>query len=197
VTTETGAWFTEHDVIADRIASLAGSAATAEFPFVVPDDQPAGEIIGEFVDRCLAEERAVTASLVARGSRVLTSAGLVVIILLGLVAITPKTVSGSAAALLGLGLGLMLVSAALGIVCASPKRTIDIDPASVEAKLTDQAWRAKSELARRTVARSQLKVWMSVRALNSRLNRWLRVAVTIHVVGLGAACAAAWVMLIG
>jgi uncharacterized membrane protein YuzA (DUF378 family) len=196
VTTETGTWFSEHDVIANRLASLAGSAETAEFPYVAPTNTPAGEIIGDFVERCLAEERAVTASLEARGFRVLASAGTVVAVLIGLVAIAPTSISGWTSTFLIVGLACLLVSAALAVVCASPKRTVDIDPGSVEAKLTDQAWQARAELARRSVARSQLKVWASIRAVNTRLIGWLRFAVIAHVIGLTVASTAALVIVL-
>lgn len=197
MTTETGTWFTERDAIADRLASLAGSAATAEFPYVIQDETHAGEVMGEFVERCLAEERAMTASLEARGLRLVASAGTVVAVLIGLVALTPKTLSGLSGSLLGVGVGCLLASASLAIVCASPKRALEVDPTSVEAKLSDQFWRAKSEYARRSVARSQLKVWASVRVLNDRLNWWLRMAVVVHVVGLAIMSVGALVLVIG
>ena len=101
----------------------------------------------------------MTASLEARGLRLVASAGTVVAVLIGLVALTPKTLSGLSGSLLGVGVGCLLASASLAIVCASPKRALEVEPTSVEAKLSDQFWRAKSEYARRSVARSQLKVW--------------------------------------
>ncbi len=189
MTTETNTWFAGGDSVSDRLAALAGSAQTAEYPFVTTDDVPAGEVMGEFVERCLAAERRATASLEARGLRVVAASGTIAVVFVGLVALAPKGVPVVTEVLLVLGAGGALLSAAIAIGCASPKRTVDVDPASVEAKLSDQFWRVRSDLARRTVARSQLKVWEAVRALNNRLSRRLRTAVMIHVAGLAMVAA--------
>ena len=52
MTTETGTWFTERDAIADRLASLAGTRLQPSFPYVIQDETHAGEVMGEFVERC-------------------------------------------------------------------------------------------------------------------------------------------------
>lgn len=163
------------------------NSETAEFPFVSPLGTPAGEVIGDFIERCLVDERNVASTLGAQAIRVVTSSGAITVVLIGFVVLTVQSgaipFSFLAGMLLTAGIATFLVAATLAVASASPGRVV-VDPASVERNLSDQWWSAQAGVARRTVARSQLNVWSVLRLQNQRKARWLRTATVIHLIGL-------------
>ena len=141
----------------------------------------------DFIAGLLASEDSRKASLEARGLAVITTAGVLASVLLGLLAAISgsKTLvlpSSAHAPVLASG-SLFVIAAALGILANVPFRYKSVNPSSLTLALTD-LWMDTPRDAELMVASTQVRLYAGARSTNSLKAMFLLTAMTIEVAAL-------------
>lgn len=161
-------------------------------PQAADNAEKGGPVIAAFIVRELETSRAMAASVQARGIAVISSAGTLVTLLLGLVAITTDTTSHmfltSAKYPLCLAAMFLVLAAVAGIITNAPRRGQATDFDSLRPLLGEKLWHVPAGHAEQEVAKVQLNLAHASRQRNSRMARWLLYSIILEI--LGVACLA-------
>jgi hypothetical protein len=156
----------------------------------VSSQETAGVQYGALVIEQLAQERSRQASLEARGVAVVTTSGVLVSLLLGLVAATTSAKSfmlpRAAHGPLVVALGSFVFAAVLGITTNIPLPYLEPTAAALRKLHTLYYWEGAPEIASLRVSESRVGVLARARCLNNWKACAVVVAVIAQVIALGS-----------
>lgn len=143
-------------------------------------------VYSEYIKDQIAEQEARKESIEKRGLAVITTAGTIVSLLFGLVAVltgTDKyTLPSGAEPWLGGALIAFVVAALAGIVTNMPLLYLAVEVPELR-RLIDDFWSDKPEVAEKRVAATQLKVLTRAKSLNATKGWILVGAIATELVG--------------
>jgi hypothetical protein len=151
---------------------------------VEPPGERAAAVYAALIGETLAEERAQKDAIHQRAAGVITSAGALVSLLLGLAAVVTATddlrVPGLARCFLGIAVALFVGSAGAAIVTFFPRRYVEPDPSDLDKLLQPEFWNAAPRAAHRRVAEQNVMIIRWARIVNGRKIRWLMAALVLE-----------------
>ena len=154
------------------------------------DTSSAGHLIAALIARELENSRTAMASVQARGLAVISTSGTLVTLLFGLSALATKapnvTLTASTRVPLYLSVIFLTLAALAGLLTNAPRRKDLIAYSSLRKILdNDVDWSAPAFHAERAIARTQLTVAETARTLSIRMARFLQLAITLELLGIG------------
>ena len=163
--------------------------ATADEDPQEPVGEIAGDANGALIADQLVDERSRKDSFERRALAVITSAGVVVSLLLGLAPLVHKP-PAVAQVCFAVALGLFAVAAALGIIASVPRRYQETAPEHLWPLLEDRFWYGRASIGKRRVAELRLNVLDWARGTNDGLGQLLVWALSLELAALVAVAVA-------
>jgi hypothetical protein len=150
----------------------------------------AGHLISALIAKELENSRTTATSVQARGLAVISTSGTLVTLLFGLSALATKTQNLTLTSGMRMPLYLaaifLVLAAVAGLATNAPRRKDLVAFTSLRRILdSDQDWNAPAFHAERAIARAQLTIAETARNLSIRMARFLQVAITLELLGIG------------
>jgi hypothetical protein len=164
-------------------------------------EKTAGQAVyGPLLENLLTNERTRKSSLEQRGGAVITTSGVLVSLLFGIVAVVTNasgfTLPGSSRVFLVLALVLFVLAAVGGIIINRPLPYLQIHHEDLRRVVdAEENWNATSEIAARRVAEVQVSILERARQHNRSKARWLRRAMSLQILAAVALAISVTIML--
>ncbi len=165
-----------------------------------PRSATAGDAYSELIGEQLAEERERKTSLEQRGLAVITTAGVLVSLLLGLAAVVTSAkgfaVPDLARYLLAVALALFLGAAVTGIVTNWPRKYIEVADSDLERLTQPNLWEGPVLVGSRRAAEVRVMILRKARAINRAKARVLNWAMVLEVAAVAVVAVSVAVILL-